>query len=161
MMKSNVKTLSFQFRRISHILFFCLIIIGFWLLVIGCFSSYFDNESTPIGGEEINMLSFKMIKTANNNIIGYLEETESILSDKGKEKTTKIYYVYNIDFVRVGFITERGTVSAYQYTKEGTVTQIAKSESYAIDSAAKKLLSYEGAIYYDDFEPAPPWHDRY
>jgi hypothetical protein len=159
-MKNDVKTLSFQSLSGLCMASFCFLVIGYWFLVIGCSGSYFNNKSTPIVSREINMLSFKMIKTPKNVIIGYLEETENVVLGKRGEEIIKIYYVYNIDFIRVGFITEHGTVSVYEYTKEGTVTQVAKVEGYTIDTAAKKLLSYEGAIYYDDFEPALPWHER-
>ena len=105
------------------------------------------------------MLSFKMIKTANDNVIGYVEEAEDILlnSGVGNRERRKVYYIYNIDFNRIGFVTERGI---YKYTEKGNITQISKGESYAIDSAVRKLLSYNGAIYYDDFEATPPWQER-
>ena len=153
--------------RNFYIRFFCFVIIGFWLLIIGCSGSFRSNksieESYSNKVKEIGMLSFKMIKTGGNVIIGYLEETENIVSvgnAGGGNTIRRIYYVYNKDFSRVGFITEHGTVSVYQYTAAGTAVQVAKDVIYTIDAGTRILLSYNGPIYYDDFEPAPLWREE-
>ena len=156
-MKNDIRIVFFKSFCNLRRLFSCSFFIGYCLLIISC--SHIFNKPTP-ELKEINMISFKMIKTADNSVIGYLEEAETMFINSGvknKEKR-KVYYLYNIDFNRLGFVTERGI---YKYIEKGDVTQIFKSESYAIEFAVKKLLSYNGVIYYDDFEATPPWHDRY
>jgi hypothetical protein len=116
--------------------------------------------------KEVGMLSFKMIKLSDGTIIGYLEETENIIDTsyaKESKQTQKLYYVYDIDFNKTGFITEHGTVSVYKYTSQGSVIQIAHGEVYTLEASVKKLLSYPltKAIYWEDFEPAPPWSQRH
>ncbi|MFH0888845.1 MAG: hypothetical protein V1871_06520 [Planctomycetota bacterium] len=138
-------------------LFLYSLLIGYCLLIINC--SYLYKKPT-MELKEINMISFKMIKTADNSVIGYLEEAENMFINSGVEnrEKRKVYYIYDIDFNRIGFVTEQGI---YKYIGKGDVTQISKGESYAIEFAIKKLLLYNGTIYYDDFEATPPWRDRY
>lgn len=132
-------------------------------IIAGCQTQYAEKpkQNAQITNvEQIGVVSFKMIKTSGNEIIGYLEETENMVKGKnmanGQEKK-KIYYVYDTDIRRIGFITEHGTVSVYRYTKQGAATQVARGEVYTINAGTKKLLGYEGQIYYDDYEPLPPW----
>ena len=138
-----------------------------YLFLIGCSVSYRDKISnqdlSQIEIKKSTMTAFKMIKTSDNVVLGYLEETENIItssiSPSGQEMR-RIFYVYDKDFNKVGFMTEHGTVSLYQYTREGTVIQISTGAIYTIEAGNRRLLSYNGEIYYEDFEPAPLWRDN-
>ena len=138
-----------------------------YLFLIGCSVSYRDKISnqdlSQIEIKKSTMTAFKMIKTSDNVVLGYLEETENIItssiSPSGQEMR-RIFYVYDKDFNKVGFMTEHGTVSLYQYTQEGTVIQVSTGTIYTIEAGNRRLLSYSGEIYYDDFEPAPLWRDN-
>lgn len=133
------------------------------LLLLGC--SVAPNESPGqdlrrIEIEKSATVSLKIIKGAGNVILGYLEETENIIRSRGSisgDEMRLIFYVYNKDFSKVGFMTERGTVSLYQYTPSGDVVQISSGAIYTIDAGTRRLLSHDGPIYYDDFDPAPIW----
>jgi len=135
--------------------------LGLWLLGCAARTDFQTQRNSKVMDvKEVGMVSFKMIKTAANKVIGYMEETENIVTDgsiPGGQASQRIYYIYNIDVKRVGFITEHGTVSVYRYTDEGNVAQIAKGEVYTIDAANRKLLDYSGSIYYSDYEATPPW----
>jgi hypothetical protein len=124
--------------------------------MISC--SYLYHKPT-LSLKETNMISFKIIKSSNNSSIGYIEEAEGRLTDDGVENKEgrKIYYIYNMDFNRIGFITYLGV---FKYAEGGTIVSLSKGASYAIDSGVKMLLSNNGMIYYEDFEPTPAWHDR-
>ncbi|MEK7310208.1 MAG: hypothetical protein AAB038_05265 [Planctomycetota bacterium] len=138
--------------------------VGLYLFLIGCSVSYrdktFNQDVSQIEIKKSTMTAFKMIKTSDNAVLGYLEETENIItspnSPTGRE-VRRIFYVYDKDFNKLGFMTEHGTVSLYQYTQEGTVIQISTGAIYTIDAGNRRLLSYNGGIYYEDFEPAPLW----
>lgn len=139
----------------------------FGLFLIGCSVSYRDKAPEQnLSAIEIKrsiMVSFKMIKTADNSIIGYLEETENIIpspnSPNGQE-SVRIFYVYDKDFNKVGFIAGQGAVSVYQYTDEGTIARMSTGTVYTVEAGNRRLLSYGGAIYYEEFEPAPLWQDK-
>lgn len=137
------------------------------LFLVGCSVSYRDKtsnqDSSQIEIKKSTMTAFKMIKTSDKVVIGYLEETESIITSPNSpagEAMSRIFYVYDKDFNKVGFMTEHGTVSLYRYTQEGTVIQILTGAIYTIDAGNRRLLSYNGEIYYEDFEPAPLWRDN-
>ncbi|MBI5778013.1 MAG: hypothetical protein HZA49_00965 [Planctomycetes bacterium] len=140
-------------------------IFGFFL--IGCSISYRDKTPkqnlSEIEIKKSTMVSFKKVKTADNTIIGYLEETENTVaspnSPSGRE-SIKIFYVYDKDFNKIGFMTGQGAVSVYQYTAKGTITKVVTGMIYTVETGNRSLLSYGGAIYYEDFEPAPIWHDK-
>ena len=137
-----------------------------YFFLFGCSISY-RNESHNQNLAQIEkksaMVSLKMIKTAGSITLGYLEETENIITNpnslSGDEKRS-IFYVYDKDFNKVGFMTEHGAVSIYQYTQEGNVIQVSISGVYTIEAGSRRLLSYDGEVYYEDFEPAPIWHDN-
>lgn len=138
-----------------------------YLLLAGCSVSYRDKAPeqglSEIEIKKSTMVAFKMVKTADNTIIGYLEETENIVpspnSPNGQE-SIRIFYVYDKDFSKVGFMTGHGAVSVYRYTNEGDIVMRAIGTAYTIEAGNRRLLSYGGAIYYEDFEPAPLWHDK-
>jgi len=137
-----------------------------WFL-IGCAASYRDKASSQdlsrVEIKKSTTIAFKMIKTSDNVILGYLEETENILVSpdfSSDEEVRRIFYVYDKDFNKVGFMTEHGTVSLYQYTQDGAVIQISTGSIYTIEAGNRRLLSYKGVIYYEDFEPAPIWRDN-
>jgi hypothetical protein len=141
--------------------------IALCFLMIGCSVSDRDEFSkqdlSQIEIKKSTMVSFKMIKTAGNITLGYLEETENIITNPTSlsgDEMRRIFYVYDKDFNKVGFMTEHGTVSLYQYTQEGNAIQISTGAVYTIEAGNKRLLSYAGAIYYEDFEPAPIWRDN-
>ena len=172
-MKSGLRQLMLQFGSGKKAALIWLLIGMSCLATIGCVNreaTYFNvipvNKASDLLNqvEEIDMLSFKMIKNASNTVIGYIKETENLvpsaITEGGKERK-KIYYVYDADFKQIGFITEHGTVSVYKYSAKGSAIQVAQGEIFTIDAGNRKLLNYDGAIYYDDFEPAPPWRDRY
>src|SRR3989339_78900 len=137
------------------------------LLLIGCSVLSRDKISSQdlsrIEIKKSTVMTFKMIKTSDNVILGYLEETGNVVTSPNSpsgEEMIIIFYVYDKDFNKIGFMTEHGTVSLYQYTQEGTVIQVSTGTIYTIEAGNRRLLSYSGEIYYDDFEPAPLWRDN-
>lgn len=139
----------------------------FYLILIGCSVSSRDKalemSLAQVVIKKSVMVSFKMIKTADNAVLGYLEETENIITSPNSptgEEIRSIFYVYDNNFNKVGFMTEHGTVSLYQYTQEGTAIHISTGSIYTIDAGNKRLLSYNQAIYYENFEPALLWRDN-
>ncbi|MEW6026306.1 MAG: hypothetical protein AB1599_03300 [Planctomycetota bacterium] len=136
-------------------------------ILLGCSASGRGN-APRLGLSDIKikksvMVDFKKIKTSDNRVIGYLEETENIVTSPytaAGEESIKIFYVYDKGFNKVGFMTGLGTVSVYQYTAEGLASRVTEGKVYTIDEGNRQLLSYEGIIYYEDFEPDPLWREK-
>lgn len=112
--------------------------------------SYRKNESSRLTFLQVfeqkeTLTEMGVPRRTKGRPLGFYEETENKIT--GLKEPKNIYYVYDNDFVIVGFIFPDG--STFKYESDGYPKQVGVFQK---NDGVKTLLNYEGKIVYQPLE---------
>ncbi|MBI5361519.1 MAG: hypothetical protein HZA48_13155 [Planctomycetes bacterium] len=112
--------------------------------------SYRKNESSRLTFLQVfeqkeTLNEMGVTRRTKGRPLGFYEETENKIT--GLKEPKKIYYVYDNDFMIIGFIFPDG--STFKYESDGYPKQVGVFQK---NDGVKTLLNFEGKIVYQPLE---------